>query len=301
MAGIAILVGLTCSFWIVILLGGAPSRIAWFGFPLIVPIVAATILIWVIVAMIRKRKASKRNVATVVTCLVAMYPAMWVFDGFPMAYPASVDRSRPELAVRIPFEGPVRILNGGDRLSENRHITMPEERWAYDIGIDPNPDELGSPRPAAEAYGCWDTPILAPTAGRVYGIHDGEPDKTPGTPLGITPAPAGNYVDIEVASTGTHLLLAHMREGSVSVSPGQNVLEGDTLGVCGSSGNTTLPHLHIHHQRGPWVRESQWRLGEGLPLRFRDYVGEENLRGGGSEDSTGYWHYTGSIVEHRGR
>jgi hypothetical protein len=301
MAGIAILVVLTCSFWIVILLGGAPSRIAWFGFPLTVPIVAAAILVWAVVAMIRTRKVTKIRLAAVVLSLLAMYPATWVFNGFPLAYPASADRSRPGLAVRIPFEGPVRILNGGDRLSENRHITMPEERWAYDIGIDPNPDEFARPRPDAAEYGCWDAPVLSPAAGRVHATHDAEPDKVPGTPIGVAPAPAGNYVDIEVATTGTHLLLAHLRQGSVSVSSGQNVLEGDTLGRCGSSGNTTLPHLHIHHQRGPWVRESQWRLGEGLPLQFRDYVGEENPRGGGSEDSTGYWRYTGSILEHRGR
>jgi hypothetical protein len=301
MAGIAVLVGVTCLFWIVILLGGAPSRIAWFAFPMTVPLLAAALLVWTIIAMIRKREATKTKVATALVCLLAMYPVTWVFNGFPLAYPASASRVQPQLAVRLPFDEPVRILNGGDRMSENRHITMPEERWAFDIGIDPNPDEFASPRPGVEAYGCWDAPVLAPTAGRVLGTHDGEPDKVPGTPIGISPTPAGNYVDIEVASTGTHLLLAHLREGSLSVPPGQNVAEGDTLGRCGSSGNTTLPHLHLHHQRGPWVRESQWRLGEGLPLRFRDYVGDDNPRGGGYEDSTGYWHFNGSTLEQSAR
>lgn len=57
---------------------------------------------------------------------------------------------------------------------------------------------------------------------------------------------------------GNHVLLrcgdavivfAHMRQGSVEVSPGQTVAPGDRLGQVGNSGASTEPHLHIHAQR----------------------------------------------------
>ncbi|MND00911.1 Peptidase family M23 [compost metagenome] len=45
-------------------------------------------------------------------------------------------------------------------------------------------------------------------------------------------------------------MLAHLREGSVSVSEGQLVSTQTRLGEVGNSGNTSEPHLHIHAKRG---------------------------------------------------
>ena len=51
----------------------------------------------------------------------------------------------------------------------------------------------------------------------------------------------GNYVVVDHGG-GYTTLYAHMT--SISVSEGQMVAQGDTLGITGSTGNSTGPHLH---------------------------------------------------------
>jgi hypothetical protein len=300
MAGILIILGVSASLWALILLGGLPSRVAWFFFPMTVPAVAATVLVWTVTAMIKTRDAGRTPILTLLVALLALYPASWWPVNFPFAYPASERRIRPGLDVRLPLNGPVRVFWGGDLKLHNYHGVFPDQRWAFDLGIDPNPDELAVLGLPPTAFGCWGVPVLAPVTGTVHAAHDGEPDNAPGPRASERPDPAGNYVDLEVTSTNTHLLIAHFRQGSLRVVTGQSVAEGDTLGSCGNSGNSTVPHVHIHHQREPWARSSWWRLAEGLPLRFSDFRGDAEPHGGGSEDADGYWHWTGSILEHIG-
>ncbi len=54
----------------------------------------------------------------------------------------------------------------------------------------------------------------------------------------------GNHVIIDHGS-GYQTLYGHMIEGSIQVSPGQEVKEGDVIGYVGSSGNSSGPHLHF--------------------------------------------------------
>jgi hypothetical protein len=298
MVAIILVLGASAICWAAILLGGLAGRVAWYAFPLVVPALGIAILVFTAARALWTRELGRSRLVAAAVGLVALYPATWVVNGFPMAYPASADRSRPSLSARLPLDGPVRVLNGGDRKEENRHVTAPHERWAYDFGIDPNPDEFGTPRPSNPDYGCWGAPVVAPVAGVVSGTYDGEDDNAPGTEIRVRPDPAGNYVDLEAAATGTHLLLFHLRRGSIRVAPGEVVAEGDMLATCGSSGNSTIPHVHVHHQREPWRRESTWRFEAGLPLRFRDHTGGANLRGGGSNDPTGVWRYTGTVLRH---
>jgi hypothetical protein len=177
-------------------------------------------------------------------------------------------------------------------------VVSPQERWAYDLGIDPSPDEFATPRPGLSDFGCWGAAVIAPVTGRVTAARDGQPDNPPGPPRPVRDG-AGNYVDIEVALSQTHLIVMHLARGSVRVRVGQAVSEGDALGTCGNSGRSSLPHVHIHHQREPW-RANGW-LAEGLPLHFGYYRGDENPHGGGSEDADNYWRWSGSIIEHVGR
>jgi hypothetical protein len=60
---------------------------------------------------------------------------------------------------------------------------------------------------------------------------------------------------------------------------GQRVEEGQEIGQCGNSGNTSEPHIHIHHQRQdpPVV---PLNFAEGLPLFFRDHDGAAMPEGG---------------------
>jgi murein DD-endopeptidase MepM/ murein hydrolase activator NlpD len=62
------------------------------------------------------------------------------------------------------------------------------------------------------------------------------------------------------------LLLAHLQQGSVKVAAGSRVQRGDELARCGSSGNSTEPHLHLQAQRRPYF-DANADL-ETLPIRF---------------------------------
>lgn len=151
---------------------------------------------------------------------------------------------------------------------------MPDQRWAYDFLVEPyltGSSELTD-------YGCYGIPVVAPADGIITSAHDGEPDMLPGVSPNNMEAPAGNFVAIQMES-GTYLLIGHLKPGSVLVEVGDRVKEGQILGQCGNSGNTSEPHIHIHHQRQD---PNLYPIGfaEGLPLFFRDQDGPPMPQGG---------------------
>jgi Peptidase family M23 len=124
-------------------------------------------------------------------------------------------------------------------------------------------------------------PILAPAAGRIVSVHDGEADHVARrsqlalVPYALTQAGrarqganalAGNHVIIELAGRREYVVLAHLRAGSIRVGAGESVLAGQELGDCGNSGNSTQPHLHIQVMDAPDQATAQ-----GLPMAFREY------------------------------
>lgn len=54
----------------------------------------------------------------------------------------------------------------------------------------------------------------------------------------------GNYVEIDHGN-GYYTLYGHMQAGSIVVKKGDKVAKGDKIGLVGSTGNSTGPHLHI--------------------------------------------------------
>jgi Peptidase family M23 len=122
-------------------------------------------------------------------------------------------------------------------------------------------------------------PILAPAAGRVALVHDGEPDHAArrsrlallpymlGQPRRAqrgAPGLAGNHVVIAIGSDGPFVLLAHLQRGSVQVQPEQPVSVGVPVARCGNSGNSTEPHLHLKLSDS-----TDWASARGLPFAFR--------------------------------
>lgn len=75
----------------------------------------------------------------------------------------------------------------------------------------------------------------------------------------------GNHVILRCGDAD--IVFAHMRKGSVTVSPGDTLTTGDLLGAVGNSGASTEPHLHIHAQR-PAAESTQPIAGDPLALRI---------------------------------
>ncbi len=82
-------------------------------------------------------------------------------------------------------------------------------------------------------------PIFAAQDGVVVAAHDGEPDmNTTG------PDVPGNFVIID-HGYGRLGLYWHFKRGSVLASPGERIVAGQQLGLTGSSGRSSYPHLHF--------------------------------------------------------
>ena len=191
-----------------------------------------------------------------------------------MPFPYDLERSAPSATVRLPSDETLRVAWGGDRLATNYHASTPDQRWAYDLVVEPAAH--GSEN--LEDYGCYRTPVVAPVSARVHYSTDGAPDHTPGAVSNDTQNPTGNVVVLAL-DTGTYLVIAHLKKGSVLVEAGDQVREGDPIAACGNSGNTSEPHIHIHHQRQD-PQNRPLNLSEGLPLYFRDHDGLAMPKGG---------------------
>jgi hypothetical protein len=291
---LAMLLLSVAGLFVLFLQGGLLKITAWYLLQLVPPLLGALLLLGVGVYALVRRRFSRPIVITLAAALLALLPAILLF--VPITYPASLATTIPAVSVRLPADGPLRVIWGGDSLAVNQHAAVPDQRWAYDLLIEPYLTD--SER--LEDYGCYGKPVLAPIAGTVSGTHDSEPDMTPGTPSDNLEAIAGNYVAIKIEETGTYLLIAHLQPGSLRVTTGQALEEGQVIGLCGNSGNTSEPHIHIHHQRqDPSVYPINF--AEGLPLYFRDHDGPPMPEGGIRIEPDGKVIATGAIVQHTGK
>ncbi len=89
-------------------------------------------------------------------------------------------------------------------------------------------------------------PVLAAAPGVVRATRDVMPDtgKTGYDTAGETDRALGNAVVLE-HDNGWTTSYGHLRQGSVTVHPGDRVMQGQKLGEVGLSGNTEFPHLHF--------------------------------------------------------
>lgn len=149
----------------------------------------------------------------------------------------------PKIVVRFPLNERALVGWGGDRLETNYHVIKPNERWAYDILIPPV--EVKSNK--LEDYGIFGAKVMAPASGTVVSINNNEQDLVPG--LDNFQSMVGSHIYLRLDETGTFLILAHLKKGSIKVKEGQHVNEGEFLAQVGNSGSSSEPHLHIHHQR----------------------------------------------------
>ncbi len=277
---------------ILFLLGGMSRIGAWYALQLVLPIPGLISLIALIIYVIVKRRSGKLLLVTSLTALLSLLPVILLFK--PVTYPASLKSTKPAATVRLPANVPLKVAWGGDTLGTNYHAFTPDQRWAYDLLVEPY--HTGSDQ--LEDYGCYGVPVVAPASGLVTTAHDGEPDAVPGVLTNNLEAPSGNHVVIQL-ETGTYLEIAHLKQGSVVVKSGDAVAEGQTIGQCGNSGNTSEPHIHIHHQRqDPAIFPINF--AEGLPLYFRDHDGAPMPVGGVKiEGNTAT--FIGDTVQHIGK
>jgi Peptidase family M23/Protein of unknown function (DUF3887) len=148
--------------------------------------------------------------------------------------------------LKLPFNGEWTVYWGGDTKELNYHVINEAQKNAFDFVIR---DEKGSSFKTDgltnEDYYAFGKEIIAPTDGEVVLVVDGIKDNVPGemNPIYVP----GNTVIIKTENN-EHLFFAHFKQHSIMVRQGQKVKQGDLLGLCGNSGNSSEPHLHFHIQ-----------------------------------------------------
>jgi murein DD-endopeptidase MepM/ murein hydrolase activator NlpD len=194
------------------------------------------------------------HVVKIATQATSYYPA----ESFQSVAQATVV-SAPAVRIGPPLKGDGWIAAEVGFGRHHRTAVMPingqwlaPERWAVDW-VQVTPDNLmvtGDPS-LNESYPQYGHDIIAVANGPVVSVRDGMPDQTAGKdPVGMTlDKAAGNYV-LQDIGNGLCALYAHLKPGSVAVTAGQVLRQGDKLGLLGNSGNSTGPHLHFHVLRG---------------------------------------------------
>jgi len=163
--------------------------------------------------------------------------------------------------LRLPFDGDWHVSWGGRTVELNQHAVAPDQRFAYDFLVKKEGYSFRGNGARNEDYYCYNLEILAPGDGRIVFVENGIPDNR----LGDMPAVPGNTVIIDHRN-GEFSVLAHLKQGSIVVGIGDDVVGGQLLGCCGNSGHSSEPHLHYHLQDSPTHFE-----GNGLPAQFELY------------------------------
>lgn len=160
----------------------------------------------------------------------------------------------------LPFRGKLKVTNGGRNASTNRHNRPPDQGpqnqlYAYDFR-----NEHTGDGEALEDYEAFGKEVLAPGDGKIIQVIDGSIDVMPGErdrSVGV-----GNAIIIDHGN-GEFSLLCHFKHNSIKVRVGDQVKQGDVIGFCGNTGNTSEPHIHFNLQDGPLMHSSK-----GLPAQF---------------------------------
>lgn len=163
--------------------------------------------------------------------------------------------------LKFPFvQGTYSVIQGGSSVMTNPfHQVSINGKYAVDLV---KINKLGNratsffPKKLTQ-YHIFGEKVHSPCTGYVASTVKGLPDNIP-TTVDYENS-AGNHVVIECE--GIKVMLAHLREDSITISKGDMVVEGQLVGEVGNSGYTDEPHLHI---------QANSLDGRPLAIRFGD-------------------------------
>jgi hypothetical protein len=222
-------------------------------------------LIWTsVVVLVLSGLAPTRKVSWLNLTATGLAAAFLAVQAIQVNLPAT-----SAVAISSPVHGTWLVGSGGPSGLINHHYPVVQQRNALDLAI-PLVRQISQPPTDLTVYPAYGQPVLAPADGTVVRVTSDRPDQAIGTTDAVHPA--GNHVVIQLDS-GRYLLLAHLRPGSIQVTPGAQVRRGDRIAEVGNSGNTSEPHLHIQLSSGPDLFTADGVPTPGLityPITFDD-------------------------------
>ena len=162
-----------------------------------------------------------------------------------------VDETQPKLLrnttkLILPFKDEWTVIWGGDTKELNYHVVSPAQKNAFDIVItDAKGNSYKTDGKTNEDYYAFGKELIAPCDGEVVLVVDGVKDNIPGQMNTFNVG--GNTVIIKTANK-EFLVLCHFKHQSIKVKEGQKIKQGELLGLCGNTGNSSEAHLHFHIQ-----------------------------------------------------
>jgi len=176
-----------------------------------------------------------------------------------------IDTGVSKTRFRFPLKSGTWLLAAGASFHTTHRWGVPEEFALDIIQIGPN---LLSRRTTGETnadFYAYGAEVVAAADGTVVEVVKGLPERPPLLPrpgealeayygrviaqqaenmAAGMPGMMGEGVVIDHGN-GEYSVYAHLKPGSLAVQPGQRVTSGQTIGLLGSSGNSTEPHLHF--------------------------------------------------------
>lgn len=122
------------------------------------------------------------------------------------------------------------------------------ERFAIDyVQLDSDGRESHGDPTKLESYPAFGSDVRAVADGLVVAVVDGLPEQIPGkVPAGLSlDQYPGNHI-VQDLGGGNFALYAHLKTGTVAVTPGARLSAGQVIGAVGNTGNSSSPHLHFH-------------------------------------------------------
>jgi urea transporter len=137
-----------------------------------------------------------------------------------------------------PFMGEWQVSQGPNGQHTHRGIW----REALDFIVTENERSFDASGMELENFFCFGLPVVSPCYGQVVRIENEVPDNSPGA-VNLREN-WGNFILIRLHQDA-YVLLAHLRQSSVTVKVGDWLQPGQALGQCGNSGRSPQPHLHL--------------------------------------------------------
>ena len=184
----------------------------------------------------------------------------------------SVDTYDCKVDYILPFEGKWTVFNGGIGKELSHSWNIVPQRYAYDfIIMDDNGKSFSGDSKNLNSYFCYNKNVISPADGVVVKISNNHKDSRANGKKVYCDSwdIRGNFIVIKHAEK-EFSLSAHLAPDSITVRKGARVKQGQVIGKCGNSGNTSEPHLHFQLQNG-----KSFFASVGLPVSFVNIHAQE--------------------------
>ncbi|CAM3258960.1 M23 family metallopeptidase [Stackebrandtia soli] len=186
-----------------------------------------------------------------------------------------------------PLTDPVEtVANASDRPNDDRADRGDEREEETTTAPEKEKEEEKKPEPKdakePEKKPDWVSPspaeisdVYGPRAWRAGEMHfgldfaanEGEPNYAAAAGVVVQAGPNGGYGNSVIIDHGKGVLTVYGHHSKLKVSVGDKVKPGDVVGLAGSTGDVTGPHLHFEvNDNGTMVDPHEWLTDHGVDL-----------------------------------